>query len=111
PYTFTVLAKEAGFVQTMAAEKLGKIAMRLGAGRAYKGQTIDLAVGIRLLVQVGDLVEPGQKIACLYTQSETAALQAADEVKDAIVIEPIPQKPQPLLLGLVDETGFHPIAL
>src|SRR5690606_19268712 len=54
-----VRADKEGFVSRMDAEKLGRAAMKLGAGRETKDSIIDLAAGIMLRVKTGDRVKPG----------------------------------------------------
>ncbi|MDU4960454.1 MAG: thymidine phosphorylase, partial [Sporomusaceae bacterium] len=41
-----VRAADSGFVQSIAAADIGRCATLLGAGREFKGQTIDLAAGV-----------------------------------------------------------------
>jgi pyrimidine-nucleoside phosphorylase len=61
-----VRAEAAGFVQAMDSRALGLLAMELGAGRRSRQDQLDLGVGIRVEVRVGQRVETGQKLLTLY---------------------------------------------
>ena len=69
-YTFEVPAKETGYVAKIEAEDIGTAAMLLGAGRATKESTIDLAVGLVLRKKVGDQVQEGESLVTIYANSE-----------------------------------------
>ena len=69
-YTFEVPAKEAGYVAKIEADDIGTAAMLLGAGRATKESTIDLAVGLVLHKKVGDQVKEGESLLTIYANSE-----------------------------------------
>ena len=53
-YVETLLADESGYVESVDARIIGETAVDLGAGRAQKGDKIDLAVGINVFVKIGD---------------------------------------------------------
>lgn len=65
-----VFSSEEGYVQLIEAEKIGNLAMVLGAGRATKEAHIDLAVGIVLHKKIGDYVQIGESIATLHMNTE-----------------------------------------
>ena len=69
-YKFEVPAKEAGYVAKIEADDIGTAAMLLGAGRATKESTIDLAVGLVLHKKVGDQVKEGESLLTIYANSE-----------------------------------------
>lgn len=73
PVVLTVEAPETGFIADIEPLKIGQAAMRLGAGRERKGDTIDPAVGIVLHATVGDRVEQGAPLFAIHAQSESAA--------------------------------------
>ncbi|WP_026675055.1 pyrimidine-nucleoside phosphorylase [Alkalihalobacterium bogoriense] len=70
PFEIEVDADESGYVSEIVADKIGKAAMVLGAGRATKESTIDLAVGITLKKKIGDAVTVGETVAVLHANSE-----------------------------------------
>ncbi|MCK5780443.1 MAG: thymidine phosphorylase [Psychrilyobacter sp.] len=67
--TFEYKAKESGFVKHIDAEKIGKAAMMLGAGRATKDDIIDHSVGLIMHKKVGDEFKVGDSILTLYHQN------------------------------------------
>ncbi|MCL7747084.1 pyrimidine-nucleoside phosphorylase [Halalkalibacter alkaliphilus] len=72
-YKVEVLAKQAGTVSAIVADKIGTAAMLLGAGRATKDSEIDLAVGIVLHKKIGDSVRAGEAIATLHANQENVS--------------------------------------
>jgi pyrimidine-nucleoside phosphorylase len=75
-----VTAPRDGYVARLGALAVGLAAMRLGAGRATKADTIDPAVGVVCLRKRGDLVAAGDALAEIHAQDEAAASAAADDV-------------------------------
>lgn len=57
PTVTTVRAPESGYIADIEPLAIGRAAMRLGAGRERKGDSIDPAVGIVLRATVGDRIE------------------------------------------------------
>ncbi|AAK79513.1 pyrimidine-nucleoside phosphorylase [Clostridium acetobutylicum] len=78
-YKIDVLAKESGFVSNIVADEIGIAAMLLGAGRATKEDTVDLAVGLVLNKKVGDKVQKDEPIVTIYSNREDV-----EEVKNKI---------------------------
>src|SRR4051794_8519912 len=66
-YILDLEAKEAGFVAEIVADEIGTAAMLLGAGRATKESTIDLAVGLVLRKKIGDRVQKGEPLVSIYS--------------------------------------------
>lgn len=102
-----VTADRSGYVAAINASQVGYAAMRLGAGREYKGQTIDLAAGILMHCRVGQTIKRQQVLATLYTNEESRLEQAAGLLQQAVQIGDKPVDAPPLLLGLVDKYGWH----
>ena len=75
-----VAATRDGYVRGIGAVDVGMAALRLGAGRRTKDDTIDHAVGVRCLKKRGDVVAAGQPLAELHARDETSAAQAGEEV-------------------------------
>ena len=68
PQVTEVTADQAGWVERCHSRAIGEAAMRLGAGRAHKEDTIDPAVGIVVEAKRGDRVEPGQPLAQVHSR-------------------------------------------
>jgi pyrimidine-nucleoside phosphorylase len=69
-FTFELEAKEDGYVAEIVADEVGTAAMLLGAGRATKESTIDLAVGLVLRKKIGDQVKKGESLVTIYSNFE-----------------------------------------
>ena len=61
-----IVAIEAGIVKKINALELGKLSVKLGAGRVNKEDKIDYNVGIYLNKLVGDTVKKGDILATIY---------------------------------------------
>ncbi len=72
-----IFAKANGYVTDINALEIGKAAMRLGAGRETKEDSIYLDVGIDLLKKIGDPVQIGDPIAMLYVRDKGIAEASA----------------------------------
>ncbi len=83
PVTDTVTAHRDGYVGRLGALAIGTAAMRLGAGRTTKDDTIDHAVGIVCLRKRGDRVEAGDVLAEVHAREPSAAEAVVDEVREA----------------------------
>lgn len=97
----TVKAQKSGYIQALHALTLGDLAMRLGAGRKTKTDTIDHAVGIVLNKKVGDWVESGDVLAMVHTQHdlEDAWINAFHQ---AYTINREKVSPQPLIAKIIE---------
>jgi pyrimidine-nucleoside phosphorylase len=80
PVVRTVTAEREGFVARLGALAVGGAAMRLGAGRVTKDDTIDHAVGVVCLRKRGDRVEAGDVLAEIHAQDEASAQASAADV-------------------------------
>ncbi|MHB8644581.1 MAG: thymidine phosphorylase [Thermomicrobiales bacterium] len=81
PIVQTVAAPESGYILDIEPLAIGRAAMRLGAGRERKGDTIDPAVGIVLRVAVGEYVERGAPLFDIHART---AARATSVERDAL---------------------------
>jgi len=93
----TVSAPHAGYVRTLDAERIGRAAMALGAGRDRAGAPIDHGAGIELHVRVGAYVEAGAPVATLYSGASGLLAGAAERFASAFVIGSEPPARRPLV--------------
>ena len=96
-----VKSEKEGYINKIHAEKLGLIAMELGAGRATKESTIDLAVGMKLTKKRGDKVEKGDVIAYVYANDLDKAEKAKKNLLENIIIEESKGKDLPLIYDII----------
>lgn len=61
-----ILADKSGIIKNIDALELGKLSVRLGAGRENKEDEIDYSVGIYLNKLVGEFVSKGEVLATVY---------------------------------------------
>ena len=104
-----VFAQQSGYIQSIDAAQIGYCAMKLGAGREYKGQEIDLSAGIMLKCRVGDYIEKGQRIATIHSNDKNKVEKAKYTIKQSININQMKISPTQLILGIVDKNGFKKI--
>jgi pyrimidine-nucleoside phosphorylase len=101
PLTAVIEAPQSGYVHEVHARKVGETAVVLGAGRSKKGDVIDLAVGISVLVKVGDRIEEGQPVFVVHARDESSLAGAKVSLVDAVKIRDEEQAPLPLFYGLM----------
>lgn len=99
-----------GVLEHVDARAVGEIAGRLGAGRHRLGAGIDPAVGLELLLRVGERSEAGRPVARIHAASASAAAEAKSALARAVTLGAEPREPLPLVLGAVglDDGGGTP---
>ncbi|RDD60752.1 thymidine phosphorylase [Ferruginivarius sediminum] len=98
-------APHPGYVAKMDARALGVAIMHLGGARHRAEDTVDPAVGLSGLAQVGDRVEAGTPLAIVHARDEQAADAAKARVLDAYTISESPAHPLPLVAARVPSGG------
>ena len=102
-FKFKIQAMKSGYVAAIDAEKVGRVALALGAGREKAGDRIDPLAGVTLDVKVGDRVAVGAPLATLAKSTEPDGLEkAAADLFRAFQITPEPPAPKPLILETVE---------
>lgn len=101
-FKFKIQAMRSGYVAAIDAEKVGRVALALGAGRLEAKDRIDPLAGVSLAVKVGDRVVVGAPLATLMKSKDPDGLErsAADLFK-AFVISPVPPEPSSLIIERV----------
>ncbi|MFL4356786.1 pyrimidine-nucleoside phosphorylase [Streptococcus uberis] len=66
-YQTEILSPMEGYITELPALEFGLLAMRFGAGRAVKSDTLDYESGIVFDRKIGDFVAKGDKIATIYS--------------------------------------------
>ncbi len=100
-YILPVEIQKNGYVSKINAEKIGLIAMELGAGRATKESVIDLAVGIVLNKKRGDKVNKGDTIAYVHANDEQKGKKAVQDIINNYVIDDNYKNCIPLVYDIV----------
>ncbi|MCK8816595.1 pyrimidine-nucleoside phosphorylase [Natroniella sulfidigena] len=84
--TVEVKAESSGYVEKIAAERVGVAALLLGAGRETKESEIDLAVGVELTSKVGAEIKKGDTLAVLHYNDEQRLVEAKEKLLAAYQI-------------------------
>ncbi|MEG2109139.1 MAG: pyrimidine-nucleoside phosphorylase [Clostridium sp.] len=100
-YIIEVKSERDGYINKIHAEKLGLIAMELGAGRATKESIIDLAVGIKLAKKRGDKIVKGDVIAYVYANDLNKVEKAKKDLLENIIIEETKANEIPLIYDII----------
>jgi pyrimidine-nucleoside phosphorylase/thymidine phosphorylase len=98
PLGHEVTASHAGYVTRADARRLGVAAMRLGAGRERKEDTIDHGVGLTVDAKPGDRVEEGDVLATLAFRHPGRLPDALHVLDGAFEIGQEPPGVTPLVL-------------
>ena len=94
-------APHSGHVARLGAVAVGTAALRLGAGRRTKDDTIDHSVGVLCLKKRGDAVEQGEPLAEIHARDEADAEHAAHEILAAYTIAAESPLPGPIVLETI----------
>lgn len=86
PVVVTWTPTSHGVVQRMACRRLGELAGQLGAGRARAGDDVDPAVGLEVLVRVGDQVDSDTPVVRVHARDEPSAQHALSQLDDLVDI-------------------------
>jgi pyrimidine-nucleoside phosphorylase len=96
-----VTASRAGTLSQVHARLIGEAAVRLGAGRAQKGDKIDHAVGVLVHHKIGDRVEQGDALFTIHANDEGKLRDARDDLLQSVTWSDAPVPAMPLFYGVV----------
>ncbi len=97
----TLYGEDTGWVDSVDARIVGETAVALGAGRAQKGDKIDLAVGINVLINIGDHVQAGSPFFEVHANDRRKLNEAMVRLKTAVKIIERPVKKPPYFHGVI----------
>lgn len=100
-YIEKVIATQSGWIYQMDAEKIGRVACDLGAGRVKKEDTIDPTVGIMLEKKVAQRVEKGDVLAYLHANDFQKMKLAQKELENIIQIKEQRIEPLKTILEII----------
>ncbi len=99
---YSLLARDSGYVALVAADKVARAALDLGAGKATKADLIDHAVGIEVHAKVGDEVAIGDLLMTVHANDDGRLQAALDQLAGAVEYSSAPVPRLPLFHGVVD---------
>ena len=100
-YSCEILAKDNGYINEINAEKVGKLACYLGAGRVKKEDSIEYEVGISFNKKVGDKVDTNDLIATIYANDSEKLENAKNEILQIIKISNNEVEKEKVILGII----------
>jgi pyrimidine-nucleoside phosphorylase len=87
-----------GYVVAVHAERVGRAAMLLGAGRARANDRLDPAAGLRALARPGERRAAGDSLVELCYNERARLEPALDLLREAFTLAAEPPAPRPLVL-------------
>jgi thymidine phosphorylase len=97
PVIMPVMATQAGYATSVDTRGLGLAVVALGGGRVRPQDSIDFAVGLTGLVELGDQIAVGQPLAMVHARTQDAAEQAIRQVQAAYQIGTAKPAPEPMI--------------
>ena len=98
PVKLEVKAERDGYITKMDTAMIGRASQETGAGRMFKGQSLDFGAGIIMKKRTGGAIATGEALAIVYSESKEKCDSAAEFLKKAITIEDKPAAEQPPLI-------------
>ena len=95
-----IKADKDGYIQRIDSLGIGVSAMKLGAGRATKEDSIDMAAGIVLAKKVGDYVVKGETLALAHTNKDDYEAVLTD-ISHAFVLGDGKPAERPIVYGYI----------
>ncbi len=92
-----IQATRRGYVSQIRTETLGQALIKLGGGRKVITDSIDHAVGLEMLVKLGDPIEVGQPWIRIFARPMSSS-GCRPLVESSITIEAEQQPPSPLIV-------------
>ncbi|MFW6364288.1 MAG: thymidine phosphorylase, partial [Spirochaeta sp.] len=97
PVVIDVPAPEAGYVSSFDTRELGLAVVSLGGGRLRSDQTIDPAVGLTGIVELGCRVSKGQSLMQIHGRSSDDCQHAMQRILQAVGITDSQPGTQPMV--------------
>lgn len=103
PLQMELRSDRAGYLTGLRTDEIGRIVMRLGAGREKTGEPIDHAVGIILHQKTGDMVEVNQVLAVIHANDLLKLEDAMKTLPQAFIWGEDPPHPVPIIHNTVSD--------
>ncbi len=101
PATAEAVCHTPGYVRRIDARGVGMTSMALGGGRARKGDSIDLSVGVVLRKKVGERVAAGESLGVVHARTEEEARRGAERLAACFELTDKKIQPPPFIKGVV----------
>lgn len=93
-----VKSPRSGYIESIATDRLGFLAGRLGAGRVAVTDKIDPLAGIEILVRIGQKVATGEPLAIGYSQKQAKLAGFAEDLSGCLTFAEVPVRAERLIL-------------
>jgi thymidine phosphorylase len=93
-----VKSPQSGYIDSIATNRLGFLAGKLGAGRSAMTDRIDPLAGIEMKVRIGSRVVKGEPLAVGYTQTESRLSGFDRDFTDCLTFSAQSPRPERLIL-------------
>ncbi|KGP74847.1 thymidine phosphorylase [Desulfosporosinus sp. Tol-M] len=97
PCNLPLLAPDTGYVQLVDAQKIGILAMVLGAGRVTKDSPIDLGAGVVLTRKAGEWAKAGEPLMQLYSSNQEMLAEGLKLAQNLVKVDSVAPKLPPLI--------------
>jgi pyrimidine-nucleoside phosphorylase len=97
PWNLPLLAPDTGYVQPFDAQKIGILAMVLGAGRVTKDSPIDLGAGVVLTRKAGEWAEEGEPLMQLYGSNQEMLAEGLKLAQTLVKVDSVAPELPPLI--------------
>ncbi|TNE50996.1 MAG: thymidine phosphorylase [Deltaproteobacteria bacterium] len=98
-------ATQDGFISGISCERVGRLAVQLGAGREKVGEPVDPAVGFILHKKMGDEVKAGDHLVTVYYNDEDKADQIRQPLLACFEFAQTPVSPPTIVLESIQGDG------
>ena len=96
-----IVCEEDGYLAACNTSEVGMVNLILGGGRATKGSTINLGVGLDIRKHLGDAVRKGDVLAYMYIDDMGVFEEAKKRLLGAYTVEQRQIKPEKLVKDIV----------
>lgn len=108
PCSHTIFSPASGYLQELDALVIGRVAVKLGAGRQSIGEVVDHLAGLILHKKVGDKVNVGEPLVTLYASSDEEFEGISSTILGAYRIGPELPESKPLIHSEISTQGERP---
>ncbi|MGI6259327.1 MAG: pyrimidine-nucleoside phosphorylase [Anaerolineaceae bacterium] len=100
-FDYPIYAEKDGYIKTVDAKEVGESSVMIGAGRAKKGDQINLAVGIMVMIKIGDKVQKGDRIFDVHVDKKSDFDLVFEKLRHAVEISDEPVDPPPCFWDVI----------
>jgi thymidine phosphorylase len=94
---YELKAEESGFISEINLRAIGQAVIELGGGRKQQSDLLDLSVGFDEIIEIGEVVKPGNTLCRIHGKDENAVHSVSKNIRSAFTIKNV----QPVIASLV----------